>query len=49
MNNKKSRLKCVHAKENKYGDIICKIRFTDGEADNCDYGKGICKDYEEIK
>lgn len=37
-----SRLKCTYAKQNKYGDVVCKL-----DRENCDYGKGICKNYKE--
>ena len=46
-NKKDSRLKCIFAKLDKYGDIICKLHSTYSEPVNCDYGKGICKDYTE--
>ena len=45
---KDSRLKCIHAKEIKDGDIKCRLYSTHEEIEYCDYGKGICKDYEEI-
>lgn len=46
-NNKDNRLKCIYAKETKFGDVICKIFFMNNEELNCDYGKGICKAYKE--
>jgi hypothetical protein len=45
---KDARLKCKHAREDKeYGDIICRLRSTIDEKENCDYGKGVCKYYSE--
>ena len=40
-----NRLKCIYAKKDGlYGDVLCK-----DDNENCEYGKGICKRYEEIE
>lgn len=44
---KDRRLKCIYAKELKFGGVKCNLFSSLEELEYCDYGKGICKHYKE--